>query len=145
METIDTKLAGELLNRLQMSNHAFVHFLNKRRRSDSPFFTFFVLVGVVWRRSFIPGHCQQRGRGELQLPFISFYLFLFHNHVPPAPPPPSCNKKLDVPSNLHFNAFLFLSFFYILCCDSNIHLQSLMDVLADLFESYFGIGPLHPL
>jgi hypothetical protein len=36
-------------------------------------------------------------------------LFLFHNHVPPAPPPPSCNKKLDVPSNLH--CILTLSYF----------------------------------
>jgi hypothetical protein len=48
---------------------------NKRGRFDSPFLTFFVLVGVVWRRNFIRGHCPQRGRrGSFSSPF--FVLFL---------------------------------------------------------------------
>ncbi len=179
---------------------------NKRGRFDSAFFDFFVLVGVVWWRSFMRGRCQRSGRrgrfsspffvffgasacnwvGELRSlsspikgePFCFFFCFLLYLWVqlsqssptnrelgflvffffflkkflsvllgatrpaiankgagsapfyfflflfffitiflqPPLPPlptphPHSCNKKIDIPSNLHFNACLFLSFF----------------------------------
>jgi hypothetical protein len=45
---------------------------------------------------------------------LFFFITIFLQ--PPLPPlptphPHSCNKKIDIPSNLHFNACLFLSFF----------------------------------
>jgi len=48
---------------------------NKRGRFDSTFFDFFVLVGVVWWRSFMRDHYQWGGRkGSFSSPFFCFFL-----------------------------------------------------------------------
>jgi hypothetical protein len=71
-----------------MLNHAFAHFLNKRRRFDSPFLTSFVPVGVVWRRSFIPAIVNREEGGSFSSPLFLFICFFFITmFLPPLLPP----------------------------------------------------------